>query len=111
MIEEIIIQYLSGILTVPVRHERPENPPESFVLVERTGGGMRNQIRTAMIAIQSYAESAYAAEKLNEQVISAMLDAIQLNSIGGIGLNSTYNYTDTSEKRHRYQAVFDVTYY
>ena len=37
MIEKIAINHLSTALTVPVYMEIPENPPNTFVLVEKTG--------------------------------------------------------------------------
>lgn len=31
--------------------------------------------------------------------------------ISRVQLNSDYNFTDTAQKRHRYQAVYDITFY
>ena len=38
MIEELIIQYLSGRLSVPVFGEIPPSPPQRFVVVEKKIG-------------------------------------------------------------------------
>lgn len=64
-----------------------------------------------MIAIQSYADSMYEAAELNERVKTVMADAVALDDITKVDLNSDYNYTDTANKRYRYQAVFDITHY
>lgn len=109
MVETIILNYLSDRLAVRVCMEIPaENPPQRFVLIEKVGGGERDMIQTATLAIQSYAESMYQAATLNEQVKTAMRDAVTLDSISRCELNSDYNYTDTTKKKYRYQAVFDI---
>ena len=47
-----------------------------------------------------------------EEVFLAMLDElIELGIIASVRLNSDYNYTDTTTKQYRYQAVFDIVHY
>ena len=111
MIEKIILDYLSEGLTEPVYMEEPEVKPETFVLIEKTGGGKTNHISFATLAVQSYAPSMYEAAALNERVKTAMENAIALDEIVRVTLNSDYNYTNTASKRYRYQAVFDVIFY
>lgn len=110
MIEEIVVDYLNDNLEVPAFMEMPEVQPESFVLVERTGGSEEEHIQYATLAIQSYAESAYQAAVLNEMVKKAMKDIVILDSIFKSKLNSDYNFTDATKKKHRYQAVYDLVY-
>ncbi len=111
MIEEIIVSHLSQILDVPVSTMHQASDPDRYVIVERVGGGQQNRIRSANVAIQSYAPTMYAAAQLHEAVISAMDDIAALDDIGGVSLNAEYNYTDEQTKTPRYQAVFDVVYY
>lgn len=111
MIEKIVYDYLSEALTVPVRLEVPENPPERFVLLEKTGSGVENHIYSATIAVQSWAETLFEAAELNEQVKAAMDEIVRLPEICRCRLNSDYNFTDTATKRYRYQAVFDIVHY
>jgi len=111
MIEEIIRNYLTGA-GVTAYMEIPEGggtPP--FVIIERTGGGEENHIRSATIAIQSYADTLYGAAQLNEQVKALMDDITLLPQISACDLNSDYNFTDTTKKQYRYQAVYDLVYY
>ena len=111
MIEEIIRNYLTGA-GVTAYMEIPEGggtPP--FIVIERTGGGEENHIRSATIAIQSYAETLYGAAQLNEQVLALMDDITLLPQISACDLNSDYNFTDTTKKIYRYQAVYDLVYY
>lgn len=53
----------------------------------------------------------YLAAELNEKVKSAMDEIVELDEVTRCELNSDYNYTDTSRKKYRYQAVFDITHY
>lgn len=111
MIEATILKYLSGALDVPCYMERPPGAPGTFAVVEKTGESRENYISTAILAVQSYAPTLLHAAELNEQVKTAMFGAAQLPGVAAVHLNSDYNFTDTSSKTYRYQAVFDVTYY
>lgn len=111
MIEAIVRGYLGESLTVPVYVQKNANAETKFVTIERTGGGMENHIRSAMIAIQSYAPTMYEAAELHEEVIGLMLEITDRDDIGGISLNSEYNFTDEETDLYRYQAVFDIVYY
>lgn len=111
IIEKVIRDYLSAQLDCPVYADMLETLPERFVLVEKTGSGRENYIRSATIALQSYGGSLYEAAQLNEQVKEAMDNAIQLSCICSTGLNSDYPFNDDSNKRHRYQAVYDIVHY
>lgn len=111
MIEQIVQYYLIAKLDVPVNLELPADPPDRFVVLEKTGSGRENGICRAMIIVQSYGASLLAAAELNEQVKTVMDDLPELDEVCRCALNSDYNYTDPSQKRYRYQAVFDVTHY
>lgn len=111
MIEIIVTKYLSENLDVPVFNEHQENEPASFVLIDRTGGNKKNQLKSATFIFQSYAESKYKASLLNEKVKEVVEKMEILPEISGIHLNSDYDYTDVQTKRYRYQAVFDINHY
>lgn len=112
MIELIILNYLTNALvSIPVYVTEPENPPECYIKIEKTGSGARNWIRTATIAVQSYGTSMLDAATLNERVVEAMLAVPSLDEISRCELNSDYNFTDPETRRFRYQAVFDLTYF
>lgn len=110
MIEKIVLDYLNEVLKVPVFIEMPEKPLERFVLVEKTGGSVSNYIENATLAIQSYADSLYSAAELNEEVKDAMDRITFTLDISNSKLNTDYNFTDTTKKKYRYQAVYDLTY-
>ena len=111
MIEQLVRDYLIGCLDVPVRMEVPENPPERFVLLEKTGSGREDWVYSATIAVQSWAETLFEAAALNEQVKEAMDGIARLPEVCRCQLNRDYNFTDTATKRYRYQAVFDLVHY
>ena len=110
MIEKIILDYLNKNLDVVAYTDKPKDEPKRYVMIEKTGGSSENHIHSATIAIQSYAESRFEAATLNEQVKAVMDNIIILNSIGKSKLNTNYNFTDTTKKKYRYQAIYDVTY-
>lgn len=110
MIEKTVLDYLNETLAVPVYMEMPQEPLERFVLLEKTGSSVENYICYATIAIQSYAESLYEAAVLNEEVKEAMNNIIVLDAISESKLNTDYNFTDTTKKKYRYQAVYDLVY-
>lgn len=110
MIEEKLLNYLAGQLEVPVRMEVPEDAPDEFVVIEKTGSGMENYIYTATFAVQSYAPTMCEAAALNEMVKDAMSGLTTLPCVSRSALNSDYNFTDTTKKRYRYQAVYDIVH-
>ncbi len=111
MIEVIVLNYLNEKLNVKCYMEKPENPPESYVLIEKTGGTEKNMIQSATLAIQSYGKTLQKAAALNEEVKKALRDITDLDSVSKAERNSDYNFTDTSTKRYRYQAVYNFVYF
>ena len=111
MIEIIVKDYLEKNLSVPVVLENPDTPLEKFIKIEKTSSDEENYILFATLAIQSYANSLYESAHLNEEVKKAMRNIIALDSVSKAKLNSDYNFTDTTKKQYRYQAVFDLVYF
>lgn len=111
MIETILLQHLAQQLEVPVMMEVPENPAGTFCVLEKTGGGRRNCLDTATFAVQSYGPTMLEAARLNQRVKAAMERLREHPQISRVQLNSDYNFTDTAQKRYRYQAVYDLTFY
>ena len=110
MIEVIVLNYLNSVLDVPVFAERQNEELDEFVIIEKTGSNEVDCIESATIAIQSYSDSLIHAIKLNAKVKEAMKNIVELGTVSDCSLNSDYNYTDQTEKKYRYQAIFDITY-
>ena len=112
MIEQIIIEYLGTIEGLPETYAmRPEEKPDTYIIVEKTGNSRENKINTATIAIQSYAPTLLEAARLNEAVKEAMDNIITLETVSSCKLQNDYNFTNTATKQPRYQAVFAITHY
>ena len=112
MIELTVLKYLKASLTdVTVTAEIRQGMGDTFVLIEKTGGGQSDRLFNSKFAIQSWAGSIYDAMVLNERVKEAMLLLPSVKEVTACSLNSDYNFTDTSTKHPRYQAVFDVVHY
>lgn len=113
MLETILLRALETATGCAAYMEAPEDKPERYFVLERTGGGERgSEMRTAVVAVQSYGPTLLDAAALNEQVLDLMSEIqYRENSIISCELNSTYNFTDTRTKRYRYQAVFDLVYF
>lgn len=111
MIEKIILDYLNQVLTVPVFMEQPLDAPSQFVLVEKTGSSKSNQIESATMVFQSYADTLEHTAMLNEEVKSAMDNAINLSMIADSSLNSDYYFPDQTKHKYRYQAVYDLVFH
>lgn len=113
MIETTILDYLSARAGVPCHMEVPKTAPDSFVILDKTGGTKDNLLSRATVAIQSYAASLYEAAVLNDHIVKYM-EELPENAVNvtKVGINSGgYNFPDTDSKRYRYQAVFDIYYY
>lgn len=112
MIEDTIKNYLDYHLSAPVYISVPKDKPDEYFVMEKTGGGISEKIRQANITVQSYAKTMYKAASLIEEANAAMLDGlISLDQISDVQMNGSYNYTDTTTKKPRYQSVFVVTHY
>lgn len=111
MIEVTILNHLKTKLSVPVRLEKPEPAPDEYVLFEKIGSDRINHLLASTFAFQSYSDSMYGAAALNELVKQAVDSLIELNEVASVTLNADYNFTDTTTKQYRYQAVYDIKHY
>ena len=111
MIETIVLNALSAALSVQVVMEVPEEKPESYVVLEKTGSYRGNRVDHATFAVQSIAPTLFQAAALNERVKTVMDQLPYLaEEVFRSELNSDYNFTDIETKERRYQAVYNITY-
>lgn len=110
MILTELLSYLNANLSVEAYAEAPEELT-GYVLLEQTGSSRRNHIITTTIAIQSYGISMLNAMTLNEEVKAVMDGFLQLDDVTRVELETDYNFTDTTTKQYRWQAVYDITHY
>ena len=110
IIEKKIYDYLKRKLSVYVGMERPQNPPESYVIIERVGGNESNYISQATIAIKSIAPTLFRAASLDHDVVTAMRDFAAVTNVSSCTLNADTNFTDTTTKEYRYQSTYIIAY-
>lgn len=110
MIAKDLLDYLGEALSVSVYMESPEELT-NYVLLDQTGSSRNDHIVTTTIAVQSYAPSLYEAMVLNESVKEAMEGFAQLANVTRVELDTDYNFTNTTTKQYRWQAVYNITHY
>ena len=115
-IEKLVITYLieenlQGIGD-HVYAETPVNPPESYVLIRRTGGGISNYIRDYRVYTETVNQTAKAtAATLHEEVVEAMLQMPDRADVYRCRLNTDYDATRADMKDYRFQALWEITVY
>lgn len=110
MIVTDLLQYLNEHLTVEAYAEAPEDITD-YVLIEQTASSRSNHIITTTIAVQSYGSSLLDAMTLNSEVEAAMNEFLTLDNVTRVELETDYNFTNTTTKQHRWQAVYNITHY
>lgn len=110
MIAKTLLDFLGEDLDIGVYLEQPTNVTD-YILIDQTGSSQTNHITTTTLAIQSYAPSLYEAMVLNDRVKGAMERFAQLNEVARVELETDYNFTNTTTKQYRWQAVYLITHY
>ena len=111
MIAKDLLDYLNTALdNVSVYMEAPDQVT-GYVLIDQTGSSISNQIKTTTLALQSYGASLYDAMVLNDKVAAAMDGFAELPNVASVKLETDYNFTDTTTKQYRWQAVYQITHY
>lgn len=116
MIEFRLIEYLiqQGIDRIGSRvyAETPEDPPSEYILIEKTGSRIQNGIHMATFAIQSISSDRQNGLRtvmlINEDVKERMSHFAEEPDIYSCKLISDHNFTNTTTKQHRYQAVYNI---
>ena len=112
IIESLIINHLNtGLVGVEAHSLIPNHRPDSFVVVERTGGNIENHIKYGMFVTDCYGKTPLDAAELCETVISLMESLVEHDEVSSVRLNSHYNDTDTALHEFKYGALFEITYY
>lgn len=110
MILTDLLQFLNDHLNVEAYAEAPEELTD-YVLIEQTASSRSNHIITTTIAIQSYGSSLLDAMNLNSEVETVMEQFLTLDNITRVELETDYNFTNTTTKQYRWQAVYNITHY
>lgn len=111
MIEITVRDFLAENLPVPVYMEFPADPVSQFVVLRKGDSSRKDWLRSAMFVADSYGGSLLEAARLNEQVKVAMAGLTDLGEISASKPAGDYPAFDERNKRYRYQAVYNITYY
>lgn len=112
MIEKILYDFLVSAQDTPVYTEIPGDVSTPYYTIEKTGSKIENHIQTSTVAIQSHGDTLFEVISMNEALKELMLYSLpNEDSIGGVRLNTDYNFTNPQTKEHRYQAIFVITHY
>ncbi len=113
-IEELIINYLIGKDLAGIgRHvyaETPVNPPDNYVLIRRTGGGISNYVRDYRVYTETISKNDKLTAATNhDAVIEAMQRMPDTENVFRCRLNSDYDSTRSDKKDYRFQALWLIT--
>lgn len=88
----------------------PADPPTEFVTVERTGGSVTDLVDHPSLAIQCWAATDEAAERLANAVRAQILTGARPPGVTRVDVNSgPYRFYDEYTRCPRYQMALDAT--
>ena len=108
-ITQFMVQYLSGALDVSVFGEIPAQPPTSFAVVEKLGGGLKNHIAESTLRLGCFADTLAHAEDLSLTVQAAVEGMVALPEICSTEYGGSSNAT--ASKKYRYDVIWNITHY
>lgn len=106
--EKVLFDYLDNSLmvNVPIKTETPEDPPEKYVIFERTGSrSTEERLGAVTFSVKSIAPTLYETVTLNENVKEALRRMPEITEVYGVEIQSDYNSTDTRMKQYRYTTI------
>lgn len=88
----------------------PADTPDEFVTVERTGGNVSDMVDHPTVAIQCWAPTNEAAERMANVLRTQLLAGARPQGVTRIAVNSgPYRFYDEYTRCPRYQLALDVT--
>lgn len=113
MIEKTVIRYLRKKFSEEkVGYEPPKGMTDRFVTVEKTGSQQLTRgLYQSTIAVQSWGKSKQEAAELSERICTALREIPDEEDEVTSAYGADYDFTDTTTKKYRYQAVFTFTHY
>ena len=107
-VEQAVIKYLTE-KNYSAYADVPNPMPASFVTVERTGGGDRDRIDRATLAVQCWAGGRKVAADMADDVRTVLEELTGTRGFGAVSVTSLYNWPDAQSRKARYQLVVDAT--
>lgn len=108
--EQSVLDYLNGDvdltrLGVSAHAQVPEDRPDAFITVERTGGMSDRFLDRATLAVQVWAPTRARTLALTEDVRRKLWDIWRRPEVASIDIPSMYHFPDPDSQQERYQLV------
>jgi len=111
-VETEVITWLSGIVGADwlVAGNKPQTPPEQYILVDRTGGPRESMVLDqAEILIEVYHKNSRLTASDKAQDIADLIPELtKIHNITRAKVNSLVNLNDTIGQYERYQIYCDI---
>jgi len=107
-VEQTVIQALAS-MGYSAHADAPNPHPESFVTVERTGGGTRDRVDAAQLAVQVWAGRRKEAADMADAVARDLESLTGTLGLGRVSVQSIYNWPDPQSRMARYQLTVAAT--
>lgn len=108
-IERTVAKRLMDSTGIQAVLEVPGERPEEFISVEMTGGSGSRFVRSAVLAVQSWAKTRKRAAEIARLVEQAVYDLVDEENIFGAIPTSTYRWPDPDSRKERYQTTVELT--
>ena len=109
-IEQTIISVLSELLPVPVAAEIPPGPPDSYIIVEKTGQREENLLYTGSVVLLSNAPTMAEAIRIDAAARRAMRELTRVPGVFRVNLENSYNNTTRAIKNRQYLSEYEIIY-
>ena len=109
-VEEIVVAWLGTVSDYEVSGDMPEQRPEKFILVDRTGGPRESMVLDqAEILIEVYNKtSRLEASNEAQKIADAITQLLDQEPITRARVNSLVNLNDIIGSYNRYQIYCDI---
>lgn len=107
----MVVDYLNGkALGVSAYREVPNVRPDSFMVVELTGGPAQNSVqRTPSFDVDCWAKTAHDAEELASDVMAALIVMpAEVENVFHASISTSYNNPDPDSGTPRYTVGCDI---
>lgn len=108
-VERAVAARLMGATGIRAFLEVPEQRPLEFISVELVGTGGGRFVRTATLAVQSWARTRRRAAEIAGMVESAVYGLTDEDAVFGATPTSTYRWPDPDSGQERYQTTVELT--
>lgn len=108
-IERVAAQRLMDATGIKAVLEVPKSRPSEFISVEMTGGSGDRFVRTASLAVQSWAKTRKRAAEIARLVEEATPDIADEPNVFRAVANGSYRWPDPDSGHKRYQTNVELT--